>query len=354
MKKKILILLLILLPLISGCNYKELNNLSIVNMVAIDYVDDKYEVTVKVLNTEKESDNQNSTFDGVTYKSSGNNLTEAISNISLTIPKQIYLSHLELLVISKDLANNKLKDIINYFINNSAINKNFSVLLSVDDKAEKILEVKELLSSYPYGNILGSIENSSNLSGISSDIKFIDLAYYLNTSYKTPVMPTVNLDDDELSIGDLAIFKNGKIVAHLDNQYNLGYNFMTDNIVEAIVNFKCDNDKYSGVKVTNSNTVIRPMIKDDKPYIKIYITGDIHLMENGCNNDDDKIKDKTSDEVKNIVSNVIDYSTNKIDTDIFDIEELFYKYKHSYYKDIDFKELYGSLDYEIITKLELR
>ena len=185
MKKKILILLLILLPLISGCNYKELNNLSIVNMVAIDYVDDKYEVTVKVLNTEKESDNQNSTFDGVTYKSSGNNLTEAISNISLTNPKQIYLSHLELLVISKDLANNKLKDIINYFINNSAINKNFSVLLSVDDKAEKILEAKELLSSYPYGNILGSIENSSNLSGISSDIKFIDLAYSLIFSITT-------------------------------------------------------------------------------------------------------------------------------------------------------------------------
>lgn len=358
MKKKILILLVVLLPIITGCHYKELNNLSIINAIAIDYVDNKYEVTVKVLNTEKENDNQNNTFNGVTYKSKGNNLTEAISNISLTIPKKIYLGHLELLVISKDIANNKLDDIVKYFINNNSVNKNFSVLLSLNDKAEEILKAKELLSSYPYGNILGSIENSSNLSGISSDIKFIDLAYFLNTSYKTPVISTVKLNNKKLSIDNLAIFKNKKIIDYLDNEYNLGYNFMTDNIVEAIINFKCnkdrENDKYSGVKITNSKTIIRPIIKNDKPYIKIYITGDIYLIENGCDNNDKEIKHNTSDEIKNIVSNVIDYSTDKINTDIFDIEELFYKYKNSYYKSINFKDLYSSLDYEIVTKLEMR
>ena len=353
MKKKILILLLFLIPLITGCNYKELNNLSIVNIMAIDYIDNKYEVTVKILDTEKNSD-QESTFNGVTYKASGNNLTDAVSNITLSIPKKIYLNHIELLVLSEDILNNKLDNIIHYFINNNEVNKNFSVLLSRDSQSSKVLETKELLSSYPYGNILGSIENSSNLSGIASDTKFIDLAYKLETSYETPVISTVKINKNKLSIDNLAILKDGKITSYLDNKYNLGYNFMTDNILEAIINYKCDNNKYNGVKITNSNTIIRPIVKDNNPYIKIYITGDIYLTENNCENNNTEIKKNVSKKIKSIISDVIDYSKNNINIDIFGIEELFYKFKYQYYKNIDFKSKYNNLNYEVITRLEMR
>ena len=354
MKKKILILIILLLPLISGCNYKELNNLSIINYIAIDYIDNEYLTTVKVLNTEKNTDNQSDTFNGVTYSAKGKTITESITNISLSIPKKIYLSHIELLVISESVANNKLNDIIDYFIKNNEVNKNFSVLLSRNSSAKEILEEKELLSSYPYGNILSSIENSSNTSGISSDIKFIDLAYYLNTNYKTPILTTIKLDNDKLTIDNLAIFKNNKIISYLDNQYNLGYNFMTDNINQAIINYKCDNDKYSSVRLNNTNTIIRPKIKNNKPYINIYITGDIYLIENTCNNTNTEIRNNTSKEINNIISNVLEYSKDNINTDIFNIEEIFYKFKNKYYNSINFKDKYKDMKYKIITRLEMR
>ena len=162
MKKKLFCFLMLLIPILSGCNYKELNNLSIVDVMGIDYINNNYVVTIKVISTNNNNNNEkNENLDENVYSASGKNISDAISNLNLVLPKKIYLNHLELLIISKNVATNKLNNITNYFINNNNVSKNFSVLLSLEDTSKIILEQKELLSSYSYGNIIGSIENSS-------------------------------------------------------------------------------------------------------------------------------------------------------------------------------------------------
>ena len=57
--KKIIISLIILFSLTGCYNYRELNDLAIVSGISIAKVDDKYELTVEVVNTKKEQDTSN-------------------------------------------------------------------------------------------------------------------------------------------------------------------------------------------------------------------------------------------------------------------------------------------------------
>ena len=99
MKKIILILVLFSL---TGCyNYKELNGLAIATGFAVDIVNDEYEVTILISNSQKQSSGESkNSASAVVYKGSGKTIFEAIKDASLAISKEIYISHIEVRVLS--------------------------------------------------------------------------------------------------------------------------------------------------------------------------------------------------------------------------------------------------------------
>ena len=103
--KKIIVSLLILFCL-SGCwNYKELNEYSIVTGVAIDKKEDKYEVSVLISNAPKSStDNTSSESQIVVYSADGESIFEALKNVGLISPKELYLNSFSIFVISEEIA----------------------------------------------------------------------------------------------------------------------------------------------------------------------------------------------------------------------------------------------------------
>ena len=128
MKIKILIVIPLLL-LLTGCyNYKDLNNLAIVSGISIVYNNNKFEVSVEIVNPSL-NDN-NSRF--VIYKSSDSSIQEAIRKISYECPKQLYLSHMNVLIIGEDVSKDYLSDILDFFARNTEIRSDFYVLIGND------------------------------------------------------------------------------------------------------------------------------------------------------------------------------------------------------------------------------
>ena len=79
--KKIFILFILLL---SGCSdYKELNNLAIVNTIGIDKKDNNYKLCIEVLNTDKENGKNK------IYYSTGKTINEAINKVNNKSPKKV-------------------------------------------------------------------------------------------------------------------------------------------------------------------------------------------------------------------------------------------------------------------------
>ena len=78
--KKIIILLIILLPLLTGCyNYRELNDLSIVTAMSIEKNNDLYKVTVQVVNPRKDTDaSKGNQPSFITYNKTSKSIQQAL------------------------------------------------------------------------------------------------------------------------------------------------------------------------------------------------------------------------------------------------------------------------------------
>ena len=98
--KKIIILTIITL-LMSGCSYVELNDLAIASAIGIDYEDNEFKLTAQIMDI-KSSNSGMTEENTLIYEASGKTIAKAIRNFSIRYPKNVYLGHLEFLVINSD------------------------------------------------------------------------------------------------------------------------------------------------------------------------------------------------------------------------------------------------------------
>ena len=112
-----IIILLIPIFFLTGCyDYRELSDLAIITAVSIDKVDDNLEVTIQVVNPKKEQDTTSTNEpDFVTYTSYAKTVQEALRKVVNDSPAKLYASHMELLVISEEVAKNYLNEILDFF-----------------------------------------------------------------------------------------------------------------------------------------------------------------------------------------------------------------------------------------------
>ena len=103
------IVFIIIIFTLSGCfNYKEINDYAIVSGISIDENKEKsvnkYKVGIQIMNAKKdeESDSSLITF----YEASGKTIYDALEKIMLDSPKELYLGHNEVVVISEELLKN--------------------------------------------------------------------------------------------------------------------------------------------------------------------------------------------------------------------------------------------------------
>ena len=92
------ILILILLFMLTGCSsYIELNDLAIINTLGLEKVNDNYKLYASIVNIKDEEALEPEIE---TYEIEGNSLNQIVDNLSLTLNKKIYMSHLNLLIIN--------------------------------------------------------------------------------------------------------------------------------------------------------------------------------------------------------------------------------------------------------------
>ena len=132
-------ILLLLIPLfLGGCyDYNGLNDLAIISGIAIDYEDDEFKVTFEVISTKKEGETSGSSN---TYyvTSSGDNIVYAFTNAANKMDKVPYFEHVEMVVFSKNVAQEYLEDCIDYLIRTERLRNEFYAAIS-DGKAEELL-----------------------------------------------------------------------------------------------------------------------------------------------------------------------------------------------------------------------
>ncbi len=372
---KIIILVLTLIPLMTGCyNYQELNNLSIVTGTSIEKENDKYKVTIQVVNPKKNDDARSSnqpTF--ITYSQVGNTLQEAYRNIVLTSSRRIYGSHINILIISEDIAEKDIRETIDFIFRNPEIRKEFYVLLS--KTPSKLLELNTPITNISSSNIKDTLTADAIHLAASKQVTYNQMMnMYLNPNLEI-VLPTIEIigedtkgdDIDNLKNTDpktdykltgLAVFKENKILTTLKEKESILYNIITNNINNTILKYECEKDKYITNKISEISTSTEIEPKTNK--LKLKIKGTATISEVHCNYD--LTNPKTIKEIeKNINKQITKDTTNiikkfqNLNTDIFGFKDIYYKNNYKEFQNIknNYDETFKNMQLEIKSNIKI-
>lgn len=237
--KKILIIILTLL-LCTGCfDYKEINDLAIINAIGVDYENDEYVITLEILNDQIDKDSSKIT--SYTKVGHGKNLTSAIENAADKLSKQLIFNHIKLMILSKSIIEEKFENIIDLFLRNTYFRENFYVISATKNKPETLLNHttnEAPIASTAITDTLESIRYSSNTNILKKFDEMVEevITYGIDTCFSN-----ITLKDNEFIVDGMSIFNNYSYKSNLSNEYVKIYNLLTDNFDRPTYTINYDN-----------------------------------------------------------------------------------------------------------------
>lgn len=375
--------LLLLLPLFlftCGCwNYRELNTLAISTALAIDKVDDEYQVSVLIANGKN---SQTSPKEGqsqtVVYYGKGNTISRALKRINLKIPKDTYLGHLGVVIVSEEIAKDGLLNILDFLIRDPESVKRFYLILAKDQDAKDIIEILSPLESFPGQSIATNIASSKDLQAISTSITYSKFVENLLKKGKEPVLPTITITgnakkgskneileqstpDAKTRLDTVAIFKKDKLMGYTTEDESRGINIISNQVEEMITSYKCG-EGYIVVNLSNMKTNISNKLVDNKPQVTVHVSAKGAIQEITCQKEIEKtkviqeIEKKAKQSLKKQIKKAIKIAQEKYKTDIFGFGNLFYKKYPTYFQKVEKKwneDIFPNIDVKIKTEIHL-
>ncbi len=343
MKKLILFIITLFL---CGCgNYAELNKLSIVTAVGIDKSNDEYELSFLIANAPKaETSSKEGEAKTTVYKGSGKTIPEAAQAIDQISPKRLYFGHINVVIISEDIAKEGFFKTADWLLRNPQTRKKFYLLQAKNVKAGNILKIVSPLESFPSQNIATLIESNQNSKSIATSVSY---STFIGTSLQQgldPVLPSItikgsvkkgsnekNLEtttpESYLALGPLAIYRKDKLKGFVTKKESQSINILKNDTKE--LNYTI---KYKGENISIDSRNLKTIIKydgDNSFNINVYGKGNIYNVNGNINIKDYKVLENIENvwnkQAKKDLQRVILKMKKNYKTDIFGFGNIIYK-----------------------------
>lgn len=306
------IILFITMILLTGCyNYHELETLGITSSILFDYVDDKYNLTIEIIEESKP----------VTFKGEGKTISEALERALRSSGKLLSYYHLNTVILTKNV---DIKDILFYLIRNPQVNNTFYIVLTnsteiFDEKEDTGKKISDILKR-------NKSETFFELSKTLVDDK-IDL-----------VLPVIG---EDLSVQSMMPFSKFKLTKEMDLDKIELYRILLNESGSYIEGACPDNKNFFEINTNQVDTKIK--VKDK---IVIDIDLEASISEFNCNIDTTDVNN--IQKLQDIINKkVLDdgYSLIKElqgnDADILGFNRYIYQHNHNLNRD------WQNYDYEI-------
>ncbi len=364
MKIKIFILILLVF-LLTGCwNYRELDDMSIVGAVGIDYNTETklFEVSVQIFKAKKTSTSVTAAGSSdespiIIYEDTGKTIHEILRNMITTAPKKVYIGHIDAIIIGKETAENYLIESLDFFFRDPESRKDFDILVSYDKKASEILKIITPLNNVTSSDIKDIIESNSKYKAIVTSITYDKFVSMIFQEGLEAVVPAISIKGNEVEKGEttentkssvssadieiskLAVFKEDKYLGILNEEESFGYNLLSGNVKETVFSFPCEENAYASIEIIKSKTDIEVSLnKKNIPKAKIKINIEAANSENNCaiNIMEKEGIDKIVKLAKKELNKYISLTMNKIqktyNSDILGFGEYLFRNENKYWK----------------------
>lgn len=378
-KKIILIITITITSIIStGCwNYYELSDLAIITSIGIDKVDDNFQLSLVIANTSGESSGTEVSAKTTILTGIGKTMNEAFIDAKTKSSKEIYTGHFKLLLISEEVANENMYEVLESMLRNPESIRKVAFVITKDKTSNEILKTLSPLETFPSETILLNIRNSVNSIGISHEVNISDFVYNIVNYGIDNTLPTITLDgtnnensteslkeiemESVLKVGDLALLKDYKIVGYLDYENSKYINILTNNVTSLTTNISCydDLEKYISIKIDDPKTAIELTTEPLKYKFNIKAEGSIY--ETNCKLDlkNPKVIKKIENSIRSHMYSNLKETINLLknyEVDVLGLGNLLYKqdYKKWYSLKDNWDYTYKNLDFDIDLDFNLK
>ncbi|AWB46329.1 Ger(x)C family spore germination protein [Paenibacillus sp. CAA11] len=237
----------------------------------------------------------------VLFTGKGENLDEAIREVSRKVPRIPSLAHIRTIVISEELARKGIRDLMDYLDRDPEIRMNSRVFIAHEQRAEEVMGLLTAVGKIPANDLFEKSDTTSLLYGTNYRIEIDDLIRALQRKGGGPLINGVKVtgkieeaplkSNTETSrpeafveLTNLALFKEDKLVNWLDRDESKGAVWLADKMSRTVVVGSCEGEygKLS-LSVEKSKTKIKMMNSDpEHPHFKVQVRLQAVVNEADC------------------------------------------------------------------------
>jgi spore germination protein KC len=322
----LVLITIILVPILTGCwNRRELNELALVVAMSIDKSGNQYMISTQVVDPGEVSVSARGGGRApvTTYDEKGKHLFEAVRRMTTISPRKLYWSHLQMLIISEEVAKDGLNNILDFFTRDNEFRKDFYIVVTKDIQAKEILRNLTSIEKIPAHKMRSSLETSERAWAPTVAIQLDELISALTSDGINPILTGISIHGNgpkgesvenvqriepfaRLKYKNIAVFKKDKLIGWFNENESKGYNYIKNNVHSTVGHVPCEEKGELIVEIIRSKTKIKGKVVNGKPKIDIFVSSEGNIGEVSCHVDLTKPK----------VITQLEKNTNKVNTDV--------------------------------------
>lgn len=302
----LLIVAILFIPLLSGCQQTQLQDKMIIKGVGIDKSDDQYFVTVQYIDNYADGDAQ----ENKCIQVSGSSVGEAIGIIKDSSGSEPFLGQNVAIIVGWDTAKGSMDSILDYFIRYSDTRPTVNLYIS-ETTAEDILTLEISGSILPIDHLTSISPSQSDNDNLFTILDFINQS---NDPTDTPTASLIHVDNNTIRLSSVAVFGKESGVYKLDKNEFIAYKTILGIEDGTVLSF----DGISG-RVTNCSTNVIAKELNGKLDFDVSCSLDITILENPDNFSDEKIREVYNENLDKITNDSLEKSLNENSCDIYSL-----------------------------------
>lgn len=383
-RRQIMIIFLLLLVMLSGCwNRRELNELAISHALGIEKKENgEFQVTVQIINPSAiamQEPGARTYTPIVVYSESGATVFEALRRLTMTVPRKIYESYVQAVVLDGDLAEEGIIEALDFLIRDHEFRTDFYFLISKEAKPIDVLKVLTVIDRLPANEIHQSLKASQDYWGATETIEIDELLSEIAGKGIEATLPGVVIEGDPEAGGQMpalensvlpaflafkqtAVFSQDRLIGWLNERESIGLNYLQNNIKSTIVNVSCPNEEASniGVEIIRTKTSLDIKLNNGIPEGKVTVKAEAQIGNAQCSFDTaiqanlNEIEERTGEKISEEVELAI-AKAQELQADIIGFgKELYQKQPQEWQKVEDsWNQMFSTMDVTVDTDILL-
>lgn len=295
----------------------------------------------------------------------GKTVYEAAREQLKSVNRRPFYSHIQVLVISEELAREGIRDILDLFARDYEVRLNSSVLIARGTTAKKVISAKSTLENIPAIHLREVLEDNL-YSGVIRNTNTFEVLKDINENVLNTTIGVVKFREGEGEEQDIiksmemegtAIFKEDKLVGWLEKYETAGLLYIKNEIRDRVIGVKdpLNENKRVVIEQLRSNGKVRAKIENEKPKIHINIKAEGTIGEQQGENDllmEKILKDlerEVANTIKEDIKKMVDIAQNQFQSDILGFGEEIRKRHLNYWIEIEdnWDEIFPEVPVEI-------